>query len=239
MLLEEEPSLSAPSSPTLRSPFRQKLSHSCDDLLRVDISLQSHHTHPSIKVTSVGQREGEISSPELLEESNEESDDSESELEMININRPTNLPAETMTPLMDVLEVGKPAATYKGESDRGETGSKSEGETSKFSRLKGRIMKTVKSSSFMSKAISPQLSGEESGGDISVASRRTPSPPPLGEEGSKKAATKQRLKTNSPGLWQKMRRGTPVTPSSQASAEEAELVKEEAQKNCKSRMIFL
>lgn len=230
----EEPSLSAPSSPTLKSPFHRKLSHSCDDLLSAsDLSPHPHLARPFIKVTAAGQREG-MASPRLAE-SNEESDDSECELKMINIDsvgRPANLPA---TPLVDILEVGKPA------ENEGEAGSRKgddeSSEMSKFSRLKGRIMKTVKSSGFLSKPISPQISGEESSGDAAGVSKRTPSPPLLGEEGTRMAAIKQRFKMSSPGLFRKMRRGASVTPSQ--SAEEGELRKEEARKNCKSCIIFL
>lgn len=232
----EEPSLSAPSSPKLKSPMRMKLAHSCEDLLSTVSGSPLHpRTQPSIKVTSASKgevrRESSVS-PEL-EESNEESDD---ELEMICLGSvsqpPTNLPVGVTNPLLDVLGSGK--ETEHDVEEIAETKKNDANETSKFGRLKGRIMKTVKSSNFMSKPISPLPNGGEDCEDAGV-SKRTPSPPPPegNEEGSRVAAVKQRFKMSSP--WRKMRRGSSITPSQ----EEGELSKEEARKNCKSRMIFL
>jgi hypothetical protein len=245
---EEDPSQSAPSSPKLKSPRHKKLSYSCDNLLSTTTTsaLDSPRiTQPSIKVTADGRREERVSSgsPEL-EDSDEESDDSECGLEMINLGgRPSanHTSVGVTNPLLDVLEPGKEAEQNAEEVAAEVKRSESGNEISKFGRLKGRIMRTVKSSNFLSKPISPQptTSGGEDDGDTDAVS--SPVPPPEGgseEEGKGPgAANKSRFKkASSPSLWRKMRRGSGMTPSQT----EGDFSKEaDARKHCKSRMIFL
>ena len=245
---EEEPSLSAPSSPKLKSPLRMKLAHSCEDLLSAgevpgsSLYLPSSQ-QPSIKVTRAskpGDRRASSTSREV--EESDESDDSECEMEMIsiaNVGRPsTNLSVGVANPLLDVLgketeeeEEEEPEQNVEEIAAEVKQNESSSSETSStFGRLKGRFMKTVKSSNFLSKTISPQPSPEDS--RDAGTSQQSPSPPPPERSDSKTSLKKA---SASPSLWRKMRRGSAVTPS---QAEE-EVSKEEARRNCKSQMIFL
>lgn len=239
----EELSLSAPNSPKLTSSFHQKLSHSYDDLLASDESTRSPRAQPAITVTSPNRSDVSVAegrtggvfflTPEC-HESNDESDDSECEPELVNLNggsvvrhELTDLSSGVVNPLLQADDDPEGRQSRKSSSDSEMTGGK------KLSRLKGRIMRTVK---LFNKPVSPQPSGEESG---ETDAKQTPSPPPPllppaeSDDGSRMATVMQRFKVNSPGLWRKMRRGASITPS------EGEHSRAEARKNCKSRMIFI
>ena len=225
----EELSLSAPSSPKLKSPMYQKRRHSCDDLLSDNTPRPSpdpshlQETQPSITVTTPNKRSDEnfVVPPLYLDDSSSESDldisDSDNQL-------PTNL--------RTVNSLTTPTTSEFDGGDEEDDGQRAN--VGKFSKFKGKLLQTVKSTSSMlsrPRSRSPQPSNE-------AVRERSPSPTPVeGEAGKglhqKVAVSKLRFKMNSPSLWRKMKKSSPVAPS------EEELVRAQAQRNCKSRIIYI
>ena len=257
---EDVTSLSVPSSPTLKSPMHQKLSHSCDDLLGGTTPLPQRpppppppgpsfdderdgEAHPSITITTPGRSRGGLSlvSPEhlygRLEEDSEEDDDfgSESELEMLDsLSRP--LPG-SVNPMVDIL--GGMGSAGSEEEEEGEGGKKSDDDSStggggskgKFGRFRDKFRNPF------SRSRSPQPEGEDRD-----SPQKSPSPLPE-DEGTTAAAS-----TEEHGLQsrvtaavrqrfkvnsrRKMRRNSPA-PSAPSEEELAQ------KKSAKSRMIYI
>lgn len=252
--------MSAPSSPQLKSPLHQKRRHSCDDLLSPNRpSPDPSHLQgpqPAITITTPNRRNNTLPVPTLYQQELDESDESssESELDLSDSDMPhpptANLGA--VNSLADMLKGGGTSSEFGGdeedeveprEGDRQGTPSGG-GNVGKFSRFKGKFLQTVKSStsSLLSRprSRSPQPINEAPREDNSHLKRRSPSPTPLEGEVTKGpssnlqlSSVRQRFKVNSPSLWRKMRKNSPAPPS------EEELSRAQAQRNCRSRIIYI
>ena len=187
---------SAPNSPTpLQHDVHvdQKLSRSCENLLSNSMEATppplplSQEAQPSIMVTSPNKPP--LSS--LYDDSKDESD-SEAELEFEDLGREV---VGVTNPMVEA-NGGEGGDEEMGVANEGNGGG---GGGGKFSRLKGRLLRTANN------MLSRPLSSSSNEDGSSSHRRRSPSPAPEEEEMEGRSAVGGK-KTLSPSLWRKMKK---------------------------------
>ncbi len=233
---DKERSLSSPSSPELGSPLRTKHRHSSGDILSDEETLQPHSSRPfpSITVTSPG-RKAISSHYQVLERSGDDDSGSESDVDGMFRSLP-DVNLSSINPMVDFI--GLDSSDLEGtKSDDEGLLKKSDDEDvggGKFSRLKGRFLHKMKSSknSFL-----PRHMQQASNESTSIPSPVLVDPVGSGADDSQRAGGGGggggANRKNSPNLWRKMRKTSPVGPS------EEKLSRSEARKRSKSRIIYI
>lgn len=255
---DEEASLSAPSSPTIkRSLHRRQRSQSLDDITLEDTSkLLSPERGPAVILS---QDENNAVMNPLFKGIGSDESGSESEFDMFETveenersRMPSKLKDTSVIPLLHVVEDPKV-------SDDEEDESRGVGEgwgAGKLSKLKGRLLMKVKSSMPRPHSRSPVPASDSINTSTGHTSPKPNTLPVASSNGYKGDATvnsssgggggaqwvdavKQRFRVSSPGLWNKMIRRTSPSAATPGSGEEDTVKLEEARKRSKSRLVFI
>ena len=181
-------------------------------------------------------RKNHLTVPTQLFQLDSDESDSESDLELSDAeNLRTNLTATN-----SLGDLGKGSGGSSEEEEVTEEAKEPERATQsaggRFSKFKGKFLQTVKSST--STLLSRPRSRSPGPANKSDSTQNRRSPSPVSNEGDISRASSSGLQLSaklrfSPSLFRKMRKNSPTGPT------EEELSRAEAQRNCRSRFIYI